>query len=90
MRTRRVRRSSRKGAVAFADCEVSSNANFLVPPAAVKKLRGAEYPVKASPNGAHPNRDGFLLPPAAVKIVKNSGIYVLQKICLYGTISLGD
>ena len=49
MRTRRVRRSSRKGAVAFADCEVSSNEDFSQLLGAVEKSKGAEYPVQDSP-----------------------------------------
>ncbi|MDD6479191.1 MAG: hypothetical protein PUF48_05205 [Oscillospiraceae bacterium] len=43
---KKVRRSSCKGTIAFADCVVSSNADFSQPLGAVEKSRGAEYPVK--------------------------------------------
>jgi len=46
MRTRRVRRSRRKAASGFSNCEVSSTNKMSQPLAAVDSLENAEYPVR--------------------------------------------
>lgn len=54
------RRSSRKVALDFADCEVSSNADFLQSARGGQKSRGAEYPSAPTKNPRTIAR-GFLL-----------------------------
>ena len=54
LRSKSVRRSSRKTAISFANCEVSSTECFSQPFGTVEKQRGAEFPVtnkKEIPNG---------------------------------------